>query len=625
MRETIRLTVAQALLKFLDNQYVELDGQEYKFVNGIYGIFGHGNVLGIGEALENMKNLSIPYYQGVNEQGMVHAATAYAKQNNRLRIMACTSSIGPGALNMVTGAATATVNRIPVLILPGDTFADRQPDPVLQQVEMPHNYSITANDAFQAVSKYWDRITRPEQLMEAALNAMRVLTDPAETGAVTLALPQDVQTEAYDYPSSFFRKRVYHIERHIPTPTAVERAVELIKTKKRPIIVAGGGVHYSLATKELQEFAETFHIPVTVTQAGKSCLVWDHPMNMGGVGTTGTASANILAQEADLIIAIGTRLADFPTASKTAFQRKDVEIVTINVGRMDGLKMDALPIQADAKLGLAALQGKLAEINYRSDYSQHYLDELKADWDKEVDRVYSLKSNAGIVQTTALGALNDFVEDSDIIVCASGSLPGDLHRLWRSRGIKTYHMEYGFSCMGYEVSGALGVKMAEPDREVYALVSDGSYLMLHSELLTSIQEGLKINVFMIDNGGFQCIHDLQKGHGSQTGFGNELRYRSKDTGLLTGNYVPIDFAAMARSLGAKAYTVTNLAELDVALQAARSEKISTLIDVKVIPGTHSHGYESWWRVGVAEVSENPNVQVAHSRDGTYLEQHQKTK
>lgn len=586
MSETIRLTVAQALLKFLDNQYVELDGKEHKFVNGIYGIFGHGNVLGIGEALENMEGLSIPYYQGVNEQGMVHAATAYAKQNNRLKIMACTSSIGPGALNMVTGAATATVNRIPVLILPGDIFADRQPDPVLQQIEMPHDYSITANDAFKAVSKYWDRITRPEQLMEAALNAMRVLTDPVETGAVTLALPQDVQTEAYDYPGSFFRKRVYHIERHIPTPNALDRAAELIKLKKRPLIVAGGGVHYSLATKELQKFAEAFNIPVSVTQAGKSCLLWDHPLNMGGVGTTGTAAANVLAKEADLIIAVGTRLADFPTASKTAFQQDNVDIVTINVGRMDGLKMDALPIQSDAKLGLLALQQKLQEVNYRSDYSSEYLDKLKVDWEQEVERVYTLQSEQGIVQTTALGVLNDFVEDSDIIVSASGSLPGDLHRLWRSKGIKTYHMEYGFSCMGYEVSGALGVKMAEPASEVYALVSDGSYLMLHSELLTSIQEGVKINVFMLDNGGFQCIHDLQKGHGSQTGFGNELRYRSQDTGLLTGNYMPIDFAAMAKSLGAKTYTVTNLEELEGVLRAARGEKVSTLIDVKVIPGTH---------------------------------------
>jgi 3D-(3,5/4)-trihydroxycyclohexane-1,2-dione acylhydrolase (decyclizing) len=625
LSKTIRLTVAQALLKFLDNQYVELDGVEYKFVNGVYGIFGHGNVLGIGEALENMEDLSLPYYQGVNEQGMVHAAMAYAKQNNRLKIMACTSSIGPGALNMVTGAGTATVNRIPVLLLPGDVFADRQPDPVLQQVEQPHDYSITANDAFKPVSKYWDRINRPEQLMEAALHAMRVLTDPIETGAVTLALPQDVQTEAYDYPVSFFRKRVHHIERHIPSPNALGRAAELIKGKKRPLIVAGGGVHYSLATKELQEFAETFNVPITVTQAGKSCVTWDHPLNMGGVGTTGTAAANILAKKADLILAVGTRLGDFPTASKTAFQNESVDILTINVGRLDGLKMGALFVQADAKLGLKALQEQLQQANYKTEYTDAELQELKADWNQEVDRLYTLEADQGIVQTTALGVFNDFVEDTDIIVAASGSLPGDLHRLWRSKGIKTYHMEYGFSCMGYEIAGALGVKMAEPEREVYALVSDGSYLMLHSELLTSIQEGMKINVIMLDNGGFQCIHDLQTSHGSPTGFGNELRYRAQDTGRLTGDYIQVDFAAMAKALGAKTYTVRNLSELKDALQAAREEKISTLIDIKVIPGTHSPGYESWWRVGVAETSANKSVLEAHEHKRAYLDKYQKTK
>lgn len=623
MSQTIRLTTAQALLKFLDNQYVEFDGEEYKFVNGVYGIFGHGNVLGIGEALENMDDLSLRYYQGVNEQGMVHAATAYAKQHNRLQIMACTSSIGPGALNMVTGAGTATVNRIPVLLLPGDTFADRQPDPVLQQVEMPHDYTITANDAFKAVSKYWDRIQRPEQLMEAALHAMRVLTDPAETGAVTLALPQDVQAEAYDYPARFFRKRVYSIERRIPAPTAISRAVELIKNKKRPLIIAGGGVHYSLATTALREFAEALQIPVTVTQAGKSCMIWDHELNMGGVGSTGTTAANLLAKEADLILAVGTRLADFPTASKTAFQNEDVDIVSINVSRLDGFKMDSVCILGDAKLGLAELQVALDEVGYRATYTSEELATLKQDWNDEVDRLYTLRSDEGIVQTTALGTFNDFVGESDIIVCAAGSLPGDLHRLWRSKGIKTYHMEYGFSCMGYEIAGAFGVKLAEPDQEVYALVSDGSYMMLHSELLTSLQEGYKINVVMFDNGGFQCIKDLQQSRGSKEGFGNELRYRSAETQRLTGEYMQIDFAQMAQSIGAKAFTVRNLAELPATLRAAREEKRSTLIDIKIIPGTHSPGYESWWRVGVAEVSNNPLVLEAHKNDGTYLEQYKK--
>ena len=422
MGKTIRLTTAQALLRFLDAQYVELDGQEYKFVNGVCGIFGHGNVLGIGEALENLPGLGLRYYRGMNEQGMVHLATAYAKQHNRLQIMACTSSIGPGALNMVTGAATATVNRIPVLILPGDTFADRQPDPVLQQMEMPHSYTITANDAFKAVSKYWDRVDRPEQLVEACMQAMRVLTDPAETGAVTLALPQDVQTEAYDFPASFFDNRIWHIDRDVPSPNALKRAVDLILKKKRPVSIAGGGVHYSLATEELREFAEAFQIPVGVTQAGKSCLVWDHPLNMGGIGTTGTQAANLLAKEADLIIAVGSRLQDFSTASKTAFQNPEVDFVSINVNRFDALKMDSVYVQADAKLGLIELGTLLKEAGYKSGYTEDYLKKLKDDWNKEVDRLYSLESPEGIVQTTALGVVNEFVQDSDIVAAPQAFL-----------------------------------------------------------------------------------------------------------------------------------------------------------------------------------------------------------
>ncbi|AKI97422.1 3D-(3,5/4)-trihydroxycyclohexane-1,2-dione acylhydrolase (decyclizing) [Kosmotoga pacifica] len=619
--KTIRLTTAQALLKFLDAQYVEIDGQEYKFVKGVYGIFGHGNLLGIGEGLENMKDLSLKFYQGHNEQGIVHAATAYAKQKNRLEIFACTSSIGPGALNMVTGAATATVNRIPVLLLPGDIFADRQPDPVLQQIEMPYNPKITANDAFKAVSKYWDRIERPEQLMSAALNAMRVLTDPAETGAVTLALPQDVQGEAYDYPVEFFKKRVHHIDRRPPSESALVRAVELLKRKKRPLIIAGGGVHYSLATNTLREFAEAFNIPVSFTQAGKGAMLWDHPLNMGGVGTTGTLAANKLAKEADLIIAVGTRLMDFPTASKTAFQNPNVEILSINVNAFDGLKMDAEHLNADARLGLEALMEKLKGIGYRTDYPEGYLRSLKEEWDREVDRLYTLKSEEGLPQTTALGIINEFATANDIFVAAAGSLPGDLHRLWRCKGIKTYHMEYGFSCMGYEVSGTFGVKMAEPDKEAYALLSDGSFLMLHSELVTSIQEGMKINVIVLDNGGFQSINNLQKSHGSATGFGNELRFRSPETGRLDGDYMQIDFAGIARSLGAKAFTARTEAELRDVLEKARKEDTSVLIDVKVLPGTQSGGYESWWRVGVAEVSESESVLKAYREDSEYMKKY----
>lgn len=621
--KTIRLTTAQALLKFLDAQYVELDGEEHKFVKGVYGIFGHGNLLGIGEALENMKDLSLTFYQGHNEQGIVHAATAYAKQKNRLEIFACTSSVGPGALNMVVGAATATVNRIPVLLLPGDTFADRQPDPVLQQIEMPYNPTITSNDAFRAVSKYWDRIERPEQLMSAALNAMRVLTDPAETGAVTLCLPQDVQGEAYDYPVEFFEKRVHHIDRRPPSLPALERAVNLILQKKKPLIIAGGGVHYSLAVEELREFAEVFNIPVTVTQAGKSVMLWDHPLNMGGVGTTGTLTANILAKEADLIIAIGTRLMDFPTASKTAFQNPEVKILSINVNPFDGLKMDAEYLNADAKLALKELTKILKEKNYRSKHSEGRLKELKAQWDREVDRLYSLRSDKGIPQTAALGVINEFATEKDIFVAAAGSLPGDLHRLWRCKGIKTYHMEYGFSCMGYEVSGTFGVKMAEPEKEAFALLSDGSFLMLHSELITSLQEGKKINVIILDNGGFQSINSLQKGHGSKTGFGNELRYRSKSTGKLDGDYMKIDFAGIAKSLGAKAYTARTIEELKEALEKARKEDVSVLIDVKVLPGTQSGGYESWWRVGVAEVSESDTVRKAFEETKEYMKKARK--
>jgi 3D-(3,5/4)-trihydroxycyclohexane-1,2-dione acylhydrolase (decyclizing) len=606
---TIRLTMAQALLKFLDNQYVELDGKEYKFVKGIMGIFGHGNVTGIGEALEYEQG-QLTFIQGKNEQGMVHAATAYAKQKNRLEIFACTTSIGPGALNMVTAAATATVNRIPVLLLPGDNFACRQPDPVLQQIENSADYTISATDAFKPVSKYWDRIVRPEQLMTAAINAMRVLTDPVDTGAVTLALPQDVQAEAYEYPVEFFRKRVHHIDRRPVTSVVCERAVELIRSKKKPLIIAGGGVHYSLATEELKAFAERFHIPVAETQAGKSALAWDHPLNMGAIGVTGSLAANRLAKEADIILAIGTRLGDFATGSKIAFQNPDVTFLGINVSALDAMKMDAQMVVADAKEALIALTEALDKAGYVSRYEKHKLAELKAAWDQEVDRLYSMELAEGLSQTRVLGEINEFLDEKDVIVCAAGSLPGDLHRLWRSKQPKTYHMEYGFSCMGYEVTGAFGVKMAEPERDVYALVGDGSYLMLHSELVTSIQEGHKITVLLFDNHGYQCIHNLQRGHGSE-GFGNEFRYRSSETNRLTGEYMTFDFAAHARSLGAKTYTVCTIAELREALEQAKKETVSTLIDIKVLPGTNTGGYESWWRVGVAEVSNSTKVQAAY--------------
>lgn len=608
--ETIRLTMAQALLKFLDNQYVEFDGQENKFVQGFFAIFGHGNVTGLGQALEQNRG-ELKLYQGRNEQGMAHAAIAYAKQKNRREIIACTSSIGPGALNMVTAAGTATVNRIPLLLLPGDTFACRQPDPVLQQIENPASYTITANDAFKPVSRYWDRIVRPEQLMIAALNAMSVLTDTAETGAVTLCLPQDVQAEAYDYPVEFFQKRVHHLERRLPTAGEIERAVQLIQGKKKPLMISGGGVAYSEAGDELKKFAETFKIPFAETQAGKGILPWNYELNLGGIGVTGTEAANHIAREADLVIGLGTRFTDFTTSSKWAFQNPEVELLAVNVNHFDALKMSARFIVADVKTGLKALREALAQTGYRSAYSEE-IKRVKEKWNQEVDRLYSLEPAHGLSQTRVLGVLNETLGEDAIIVGSSGSLPGDLQRLWRPVQPKTYHMEYGFSCMGYEVSGALGVKMAEPDREVYAMVGDGSYLMLHSELVTSIQEGRKINVLLFDNSGFQCINNLQQSQGIPM-FGTEFRYRTKETGRLTGEYIPIDFAANAKSYGAETYTITTVEELRVALAKAKESLVSTLLNIKILPGSMTGGYEFWWRVGVPEVAESKAVLKAHAQ------------
>lgn len=614
--KTVRLTMAQALLHFLDNQYVSLDGEEMKFVRGIMGIFGHGNVSGIGEAIER-EDTGLCFIQGKNEQGMVHAATAYAKQKRRGQIFACTTSIGPGALNMVTAAATATVNRIPVLLLPGDNFACRQPDPVLQQLEVSGDYTMSAADAFRPVSRYWDRITRPEQLMSAALQAMRVLTDPAETGAVTLALPQDVQAEVYDYPVEFLRKRIHVIDRRPPAREAIQRASELIAGKRRPLIIAGGGVHYSGATSELAAFAEAFGIPIAETQAGKSAISWKHPLSMGGIGVTGTHAANRLAKDADVIIGVGTRYSDFTTSSKSAFGDNAV-FVNINVNAMDSVKLDGVSVTADAKEGLEALREALYERSYQSVYADDELAELKAAWDREVDRLYEIECAEGLSQTRALGVINRSLQETDVVLFAAGSLPGDMHRLWRAVQPGTYHAEYGFSCMGYEVSGAFGASLAEPDRDVYAILGDGSYLMLHSELVTSLQEDRKIMILLFDNHGYQCIHNLQRSHGSD-GFGNEFRRRAAGGGL-TGEYLPIDFAAHARSMGAKAYTATTAKELQEALVKAKQEKISTLIDIKVVPGTNTEGYDSWWRVGVPGASSSEKVLAAHREMQKRIEQ-----
>jgi 3D-(3,5/4)-trihydroxycyclohexane-1,2-dione acylhydrolase (decyclizing) len=606
--KTVRLTMAQALLRFLDAQYLESDGVQLKFVRGVFGIFGHGNVVGLGEALAE-EETGLTYYQGHNEQGMAHAAIGFAKQSNRKRIFAVTSSIGPGALNMVTAAGTATVNRIPVLFLPGDAFACRQPDPVLQQVEQFHDLNLTANDAFKPVSRFWDRINRPEQLLAAGLNAMRVLTDPANTGAVTLALPQDVQGEAWDYPTEFLARRVHHLERRAPTEGELARAVALIREAKRPLLICGGGVRYSEAARALKSFCARFRVPFAETQAGKGVLPWDDPWNLGGIGVTGGRAANRIAREADLLIAVGTRLGDFTTASKWLFHNPSLKVLGVNVAPFDAGKLDALPVVADARSALAALTRALGRTGYRSGYLGE-VERARAEWSAEVDRLYAAEDPAGLSQTLCLGELNERLLPKDaIVVGSSGSLPGDLQRLWRPRRPGGYHLEYGFSCMGYEIAGALGAKLAEPEREVFALAGDGSYVMLHSELLTSLQEGLKINVLVFDNQGFGCIDNLQQSQGIRR-FGNDRRSRSPQSGRLTGEVLELDFAQNARSYGARGLSARTLEEFRRAVRKALKESRSTLIDVKVTPKSMTGGYDSWWRVGTAEVSRNPQVAEA---------------
>ncbi|MDF1654555.1 MAG: 3D-(3,5/4)-trihydroxycyclohexane-1,2-dione acylhydrolase (decyclizing) [Coxiellaceae bacterium] len=591
---TTRLSMAQALLRFLSQQYIAIDDQEHNFVKGVFGIFGHGNVTGLGEALQ-YANHNLPFIRANNEQGMVHAAMAFAKQSRRLSIYACTSSIGPGATNMITGAATATANRIPVLLLPGDVFACRQPDPVLQQIENPSDYTETVNDAFKPVSRYWDRINRPEQLMTACLNAMRVLTDPVDTGAVTLCLPQDVQTEVFNYPESFFAKRVWRIERRKPDQAALEAALGLLRQAKKPLIIAGGGVRYSLAEQQLQAFALRHKIPVAETQAGKSSMPWDHSMSVGGVGVTGTLAANTCCQQADVIIAIGTRLQDFTTQSKWQFGEQ-AAIIAINVSRQDGLKSDALCITADAKQAMTKLSQQLADYTTPPAY-QSEVGALKKYWDDEVDRLYTIRPSQGNSQLNILGVLNQHMQKDDVVVCAAGSLPGDLHRLWRCQQPGDYHLEYAYSCMGYEVSGGLGVKLAQANGEVFVVVGDGSFLMLHSELLTSIQEKIKINIIVLDNSGFQCIKNLQISQGAES-FGNE-------------RHVPVDFEQYASALGVNAWQANDCDELQELLQHVRSSDKSTLIAMDVLPDSMSNGYESWWRVDVSEVSNQPGVVAAH--------------
>ncbi|HET8523715.1 MAG TPA: 3D-(3,5/4)-trihydroxycyclohexane-1,2-dione acylhydrolase (decyclizing), partial [Thermomicrobiales bacterium] len=573
---TLRMTMAQALVRYLSQQYVERDGQEQRFFAGMFGIFGHGNVTGLGQALEEVGE-HLRYYQPRNEQGMVHIAAGYAKMKNRMQTFACTSSIGPGATNMITGAAAATVNRLPVLLLPGDIFASRRPQPVLQQLEQPWSQDVSVNDAFRPVSKYWDRLNRPEQLLYAMPAAMRVLTDQAETGAVTIALPQDVQPEAYDYPANFFDKRVYHISRPTPVDDQLARAVDLISRAKQPLIIAGGGVIYSEASAALAQLAGEIGIPVTVTQAGKGALPWNHPLNAGPIGSNGGLAGNRLAQDADLILAIGTRLSDFTSASHSAFQHPDVAFIGLNIQPMDAFKFGAHPLVGDARSGICALFDRLtaAGVHTPDSYRQR-VRSLKDEWNQAVDKLIQVENPDSLTQANVIGIVNEASGDRDVVVCAAGGMPGDLLKLWRPVDPKGYDLEYGYSCMGYEIAGGLGVKMADPSREVYVMVGDGSYLMLHTEIVTSLQEGYKLIIVLVDNSGFQCIRGLQMSAGSPA-FGNELRYRDETTGRLTGPYMRIDFAANAASLGANAFTATNEAELRQALHDAKKETRTVLI------------------------------------------------
>ncbi len=601
---TRRLTAAQALIGFLQRQYVERDGVRHRFFAGCFGIFGHGNVAGIGQALHQCPDF--PYYLCRNEQAMVHTASAFAKMSNRLRTLVCTSSIGPGATNMITGAAAATINRVPVLLLPGDIFARRNVAPVLQQLESASSQDISVNDCFKPVSRYWDRIYRPEQLLTALPEAMRVLVSPAETGAVTLALPQDVQAEAFDWPEELFAERVWTIPRPRGDAAALRRAVEWIREARRPLVIAGGGVIYAEATDALSRFAAMTGIPVGETQAGKGALCYDHGQAVGAIGVTGTPGANILAREADLVIGIGTRYSDFTTASKTAFQNPAVRFVNINVAEFDACKHAGLALVADARVALEELGEALA--GYRVDAGYHQrIQRYRAEWDQEVERIYNLGHGPAMSQGEAIGVVNRVSRPRDVVVCAAGSMPGDLHKLWRTRDPKGYHLEYGYSTMGYEVAGGLGIKMADPSREVYVMVGDGSYLMMAQEIVTSIAEGCKLNIIVVDNHGFSSIGGLSRACGSG-GFGTEYRYRQD--GRLEGDLLPVDFIANAASLGAYVVGARTSEEMAGALEAMRHQDRTSVVVVETDINQRVGGYESWWDVPVAEVSELEPVHAA---------------
>ena len=599
----MRLTVAQALVRFLANQYSERDGVEQRLIPGCFGIFGHGNVAGVGQALLEMR-ADLPYHLARNEQGMVHASVGFSRMRNRLQAMACTASIGPGATNMLTGAALATTNRIPVLLLPSDIFATRVASPVLQELETPNGYDVSVNDAFRPLSVFFDRVWRPEQLPSALLGAMRALTDPAQTGAVTIALPQDVQAEAHDWPDALFAKRVWHIQRPAPDTAALARAVALTRSATSPLIVAGGGVHYSEATDALRRFAEATGIPVADTQAGKGALLWDHPNAVGGVGSTGSPVANQLARDADVVIGVGTRYSDFTTASRTAFQHPDVRFVNLNIAAPDAAKHAGEMLVADARSALEALTEALAgyRVEQRWDVTA---------WNAEVDRAFQLGHGPLPAQTEVLGALNETIDARDVVVQAAGSMPGDLQMLWRARDAKQYHVEYAYSCMGYEIAGALGVKMAAPDRQVWALVGDGSYLMMASEIVTAVSEGIKLNLVIVQNHGFASIGALSESLGSQR-FGTSYRYRDPGSGMLDGARLPIDLAANAASLGADVIRVRTIAEFRAAIAASRASDRTTAIHIETDPLAPVPSSESWWDVPVSEVSALDSTQQART-------------
>ena len=629
MAKTVRMTTAQAIVKFLDNQYVSMDGVETKFVEGFFTIFGHGIAVGLGEALDTNPG-QLKVLQGRNEQGMCHVATAFAKQSNRKKIIACASSIGPGAANMVTACATATVNNIPLLVFPADTFASRQPDPVLQQLEQSSSLAVSTNDAFKPVCKYWDRITRPEMVMTALINSMRVLTDPAETGACCIALCQDVEGESFDFPEYFFKKRVHRITRPVAVEEELEDVAEVIAGAKKPLIVVGGGVRYSEAGEAVEKFCEEFKIPFGETQAGKSACQSGNPYCLGGIGVTGTYASNIIGKDADVVISIGSRMSDFTTSSKHLFQNEDVQFVSINNCRFHAYKMDAVKAVGDAKATVEALAEKLRARGYKSAYTDE-IEKAKAAWDKEMERLGSIEytgddfeplikardprtipeyvklTNGKITQTAALAAINRTIDKDATIITAGGSLPSCMQRMWRTDKRGGYHAEYGYSCMGYEVAATLGVKFAEPDNEVYCVVGDSSFQMLHSEIMTIMQERQKVNIMVFDNCGFGCINNLEMNHGIGS-LATEFRYT--DGKKPTGDLIPVDYAKIGEGYGLKTYTCRTIQELVDALEDAKKQELACLFDLKVIPKTMTDGYESWWDVGIATTSEKESVRKA---------------